>query len=125
MSIFKTLSIIAPLALSTAAMAAPAHFTDSQYIAAARCQALMASSELGRQDTKGIDALLKSEGRAREQLVLDRADEARQDAVRAARHAGTYAKASLVAERDSVCQTLTSDGVMSASATAGGATRTN
>ena len=112
---FKSLMILAPLALSTTALAAPAHYTDSQYIAAARCEALMTSDALGKVDSRGIDAMMKGESRARSPEVQDRADEARADAIRAVRHAGAYGKAQLVAERDGLCRAL-SGAVMSAAA---------
>ena len=125
MSLIKAFAIVAPLALSTAAFAAPTHLTDSQFIAASRCEGLMSSSALGRQDTRGLEALLKAEGGARQNEVYDRADEARQNAQRDASHAGTYGKASLVAERDGACRALTGDATMSAAATSAGTSRTN
>jgi hypothetical protein len=125
MSIIKTLVVMAPLALSTAAMAAPSHFTDTQFVAASRCQALMASTELGRQDTHEIDALLKAQERSRAVAVIDLAQTAREDAVRAARHAGAYGKASLIAERDGACRAFTGEGAMSTAATSSGTPRAN
>ncbi len=125
MSTFKAFALIAPLALSSAALAAPAHVTDAQYIAAARCQGLMASASLGRQDTRGIDALVNAEGGIRTGDVFDRGEEARDEAARAARHAGAYEKSVLVAERDGVCRLFNADATMSAAATPAGHTRTN
>jgi hypothetical protein len=124
MSTFKSLLIIVPLAVSSAALAAPAHFTDTQYIAAARCQVLMSSVDLGHEDTHVIDALLRSEERSRSAAVLDLAQGARDDATRAIRHAGIYGKGSLIAERDGACRSLTGE-TMSADATTGGATHSN
>ena len=117
--------IAAPLALSTAAVAGSNQLTDAQFIAAARCQALMASSALGREDTRGIDQLIKHKSRWRVPGVMDRADAAREDAERAARHSGPYNKAQLIAERDGACRAVTGAGTTSASVTPAGATRRN
>ncbi len=102
----KQLIVVASLAAASAtiASAAPTRLNDAQYVAAARCQALISSPVLGKGDTSVIDAVLKSEGRDRTEIVYDRADEARADAAREARHAGAAARAELTAERDGVCQ---------------------
>jgi hypothetical protein len=125
MSMLKALIIVAPLALATAAVAGPDKFTDSQYIAAARCQALMSSTALGPVDMHGIDAMMKSEGATRSPDVAQRADDARAQAQRAASHAGAYSKGALIAERDGACHDLFAKGPMSASIDAHGSTRTN
>jgi aconitase B len=124
MSTTKAFSIAAALALgaaaiSTAALAQPARFTDAQYIAASRCEALMASPVLGRQDTRGIDQVLKIQSSARTSTVFDRADQAKEDAMQAVRHGGAYAKAALIAERDGACQTLTGAGTVASAAPTG------
>jgi hypothetical protein len=125
MSMLKALIIVAPLVLSTAAIAAPERLTDSQYIAAARCQALMASSALGPVDMHAVDAVMKTEGATRSPAVADRADSARAQADRAARHAGPDSKALLIAERDGPCHRLLTGGPMSAAIDAHGSTRAN
>lgn len=125
MQLLKALILVAPLALSTAALAQPAHISDAEYIAAARCQGLMSSSALGRQDTRAVDAMMKAQSGARIDAVFDRADDARADAVRAASHAGAYGKAALIAERDGVCRSLTGTTTQSASAAAPGSTGAN
>ena len=125
MSPIKTLIFIAPLALATAALASPDRYSDAQYIAAARCQALATSSALGPVDTDDINAVMKIQSQGRAGPVLDRADEARADADRAARHAGAYSKAGLIAERDGSCRALLAGATMSAAAEPHGATRTN
>lgn len=112
----KTLIVAASLALSTAAIAAPAHLTDSQYLTAVRCQALIASPALGRGDTGAVDALIKAERQGREGAVFDRADEMRADAVRQAGHAGPTEKAQLIAERSGVCQAYGGAGTTTAAA---------
>ncbi len=103
---FKSLIVIASLtaAMSTAAGASTTRLNDAQYVAAARCEALIAAPALGGGDTSAINSMLKAEGRGREQQVFDRADEARSDAAREARHAGPAARAGLSAERNGVCQ---------------------
>lgn len=125
MSMLKALIIVAPLVLSTAAVAAPDKFTDSQYIAAARCQGLMSSSTLGAVDVHAVDAVMKNEGATRSPAVADRAEDARAQARRAADHAGAYSKGALIAERDGPCHALFAGGPMSASIDGHGTTRTN
>ena len=124
MTNLRALLLIAPLALSTAVMAQPVHLSDAQYIATARCQALMSSANLGRQDTHAIDAMMKSESATRTNGVFDRAEAARDEVAQAARHAGAYTKPQLIAERDGFCRSLTG-ATMSASAATAGATRAN
>jgi hypothetical protein len=124
MSMFKSLLLIAPLALAGVANAQPSHLTDAQYFAAVRCQTLMASSNLGREDTRAIDSLVKSESSMRSGAAYDRGESVREDTAQAARHAGTFAKAALVTERDGVCRTFTG-AVRSASVATPAANRTN
>ena len=124
MSMIKTLLLIAPLALAGAANAQPAHLTDAQYIAAVRCQTLMSSSNLGRQDTRAIDALVTSESATRSPAAFDRGEAARDQTAQVARHAGAYGKASLANERDGLCRSFTGV-VQSASAATPAANRNN
>lgn len=100
----KSFIVVAALAAATTASASISHLNDAQYVAAARCQALISSPALGRGDTSVIDSVLKAEGRGRAQVVFDRAEEARADAAREARHAGPAARTELSAERDGMCQ---------------------
>ena len=130
MSITKAFTLAAPLALcaaviSTTALAQPARFSDAQYIAASRCEGLMASTTLGRQDLRGIQAVLKAQSGARSSEVYDRADEAREDALRVASHGGAYTKGALIAERDGACRTLTGAGTVASTADPAGAHHTN
>jgi hypothetical protein len=125
MSMLKTLVMVAPLALSTAAFAQPSHLSDAQFIAAARCQVLMSSKALGAQDSQTIDAVMKSESGSRSPMVSERAQDAADNAHQAISHAGAYSKAALVAERDGPCRALTNVATMSASATPAGTTRSN
>ena len=111
MSTFKSSLIAAALcsaALAGAASARP-QLSDAQYLSAARCQALMSSAALGKVDTTMIDAVLKTQAAYRVPAVADRADEVRQDAQRAASHAGPNGKAALIAERDGACANMTHD----------------
>jgi hypothetical protein len=119
----KTLIAAAALAASTAAVAGPTHLSDAEYLTAVRCQALMASPELGKADTGAIGALIKSQGVGRIGAVTDRAEETRSDAARQARHAGVGEKAQLMAERSGVCETYASGGapVVSPTVTQSGA----
>ena len=113
----KALIITASVAVSTAALAAPARLTDVQFMHLARCRALAASAQLGGGDAQAFDAALKVQRSSRDPFVYDRADQIADDTARAARHAGTDQRAKLVAERDGVCQALLGDTTM----TAGGA----
>jgi hypothetical protein len=125
MSMLKTLVMVAPLALSTAAFAQPSRLSDAQYIAAARCQVLMSSRSLGAQDSQAIDVMMKSEGASRSVFASQRAEDAADSARQAVSHAGAYGKAALIAERDGPCRALTGVATMSASATPAGTTRAN
>ncbi|MBS0410779.1 MAG: hypothetical protein JSR86_12755 [Proteobacteria bacterium] len=106
MSMWKSLILVAGLAASTSAVAAPTRLTDTQFLQLSRCRALVASAELGGGDLKAIDAVLKSEGRGREPYITDKAQSLQDEAVRAARHPSADRKARLIAERDGVCQSL-------------------
>lgn len=104
MSGLGNLIAIAALASTGAALAAPTHLDDSQYIAAAHCQGLFQSRSLGAADASQINSVMKSEGATRSLDVADRADQARTDAKRSADHAGSLMKAQLSSERDGACQ---------------------
>jgi len=90
--------------LATAATASDAQLTDSQYIAAAHCQGLFDAHNLGPVDASGINALVKTEGAYRTPDVLDRADQAKSDAMSRANRASPLAKSEFVSERDGACQ---------------------
>jgi hypothetical protein len=107
---FKTIIAIAAVCATTAAIAAPTRMTDAQYLGAVRCQALMSSPALGKVDTAGISAVIKSQGGGRVDALFDRADEVRSDALRQASRADATGRASLIAERDGACQALASNG---------------
>lgn len=100
----KSFIVIASLAASTAAVAAPGHLTDGQYLAAARCRALIASPALGKGDTTAIDAVLRRQAAGRMSFVAEKADQVQLDAARAVGHADADAKAKLMAERDGACR---------------------
>jgi hypothetical protein len=112
----KGFIVVASLAVSSVALAAPAHLTDTQYLTAVRCQALIASPALGKGDTSAIDAMLKAEGSARNPVVLDRAAELHGDAMRAAGRAGPDERGRLIAERNGVCQAFGDSGTTTAAA---------
>ena len=125
MSMLKGFVVIGALVASSTAFAAPAHLSDAQYLAAARCSGLIASPALGKGDTQPIDAVLKSEGRVRMPVITQEADEARQNAMRQAGHAGAQGKAGLIAERDGVCQTFAHAGTMASGPTMGQTSSSN
>ena len=97
-------------ALTTAAFASGPRLSDSQYIAAAHCQGLFNAHALGSADASSINALMKVEGSYRTPDVLDRADEARNQAISKASHASPSSRSDLVAERDGACQTWAKSG---------------
>jgi hypothetical protein len=103
-----TAAALGAVALASAASAHP-QLTDAQYLSAARCQALMSSPALGKVDTSMIDRVLKTQASYRTPAVEDRADEVRQDTLRAASHAGPQGKAALIAERDGACAATAHD----------------
>ncbi|MGI9170072.1 MAG: hypothetical protein ACR2FH_07860 [Caulobacteraceae bacterium] len=103
-TIFAAAALAALVAGATAAAAAPTRLTDSQYLSAVRCRALIASPALGKGDTGALDAMLKAQRQGRLGAVDDRADEMRADATRQAGHAGAQQKAQLISERDGACR---------------------
>ena len=107
MSGLRALIAIAAAATATTAFAGGSHLTDAQYLAAAHCQGLYDSHNLGPVDASGIDAVMRTEGRDRVGDVLDRADQARDQALREASHAGPGMRAALVSERDGACAAWT------------------
>ena len=121
MSTFKSCLIAAALGSAAIAGAASAQprLTDAQYLAAARCQALMQSSALGKVDSASIDAVLKTQAAYAMPAVNDRADEIRTDTLRAASHAGPNGKAALIAERDGPCTSMAHDAVIASRGGAG------
>ncbi len=119
MSMFKIALVAGSLALSSVAMARPERLNDAQYIAMARCQALMASTALGREDTRDIDMRMKTEAAGRPEAVFIRAEAVRADADQAARHSGAYGKAALAAERDGACRAFAGGTLATAAAVAG------
>jgi hypothetical protein len=110
----KGFIIVASLAASSAALAAPAHLSDGQYLSAVRCRALIASPALGKGDTSAVDAMLKAESGGRNSVVFDRAEEVRGEAVRAAGRAGPDERGRLIAERNGACQAFGDSGTTTA-----------
>lgn len=102
----KVMIITASLAVSTAALAAPARLTDVQFMQLARCRALVASSQLGGGDVAAFDAAFKAQRGSRDNFIYERADQLADDAARDARRAGPDKRNHLIAERDGVCQAL-------------------
>ena len=100
---YRSLIVVASLAISTPVLASSNHLTDVQYLQAARCQALFTSPALGKSDSHVIDALVKKESVGRLSAIDDRADDMKSDAARAARSGSATEKAALIAERDGVC----------------------
>jgi hypothetical protein len=113
MSVIGNIALVAAMVSTTAAFAGTSHLTDSEYLAAARCQGLFSAPALGAADASGINKLMKSEGSYRTPEVADRADEARTDAKRQARDGSAASRSALVSERDGSCQVWARSGVPS------------
>ncbi|HEY7851398.1 MAG TPA: hypothetical protein VIB82_00385 [Caulobacteraceae bacterium] len=107
MSVIRNFLMVAALASTTAAVAGTSHLTDSQYIAAARCQGLFNSASLGASDSSGINQVMKSEGAVRNSNVWQLGEDARTGALREASHSATAGRSALVSERDGACQAYT------------------
>jgi hypothetical protein len=75
--------------------------SDMAYIAAARCEGLAQGAKV---DTAGIKALMSNQDSARIPYVLDKADQAREDAKRQASHAQGYSLQTVNAELSGACQ---------------------
>ena len=96
--------ITAVVLWAAGATARPALIMDTQYIAAQRCEALMSSSALGREDTHAVDTFLGAQGAARDQATFERGQAAHDNAAIQARHASAGRRAELMAERDGACR---------------------
>ena len=114
----RSFIVIASLAASTAVAAPQAQLSDVQYLAAARCRALIASPALGKGDTHAIDGVLKAQNRGRPAYIYDKGQDMQQDAASQARHASPTP----IAERDGVCQAFNGAETMTAGAAAGAPT---
>ena len=88
------------------AAAAAARLTDTQYVQAARCQALASATSLGGSSPNAFDTLMRDQERGRTEMAYDAAQDAKQNAAHQARVAGTYEKTQLTAERDGPCRVL-------------------
>jgi hypothetical protein len=100
------LSVVLTLASAASAFAAPARLDDMQFIAANRCLGLMSSKSLGVSDAPALKQLLDSQISGRAAFIYDRADQARDAAMRQADHGRQADQAKLVAERDGPCRSL-------------------
>lgn len=109
MSILKSLIVAtAGVAIAASAMAGTERLSDSQYLAAARCEGLFNSPSLGKVDASAIDKVMKSESNYRDPAILDRGENVRDAAKHEARAASPTTRAQLTAERDGACQTYAS-----------------
>lgn len=105
MSITRGLIITAALcSVAGFAAAGPTRLNDVQFIAASRCLGIVSSKTLGTSDAAAFRAFVDQQSRARDIIAQDRADEAREDAMREANRATGEHKDRLVAERDGACQ---------------------
>jgi uncharacterized protein YfiM (DUF2279 family) len=94
--------VLAAAAASNAA--APERLSDAQFIAANRCLGLMQSKALATPDGRTLASIIKAQGWSRPAIILDQADEVRDDAQRLGNHPGDEARSRLVRERDGACQ---------------------
>lgn len=108
MTKFKTALASAAVAgftlYAVGATARPAPVSDTAYFQAERCQALMSSAALGKQDTHGIDAFLRTQSGMRGEAAYELGMQAHDRAASEARSAGGDEKARLIAERDGACR---------------------
>ena len=100
-SILGLSMVAAAMATSVSAQASSTYLTDSRYIGAARCAGL--AKGLGS-DATGFDKVVSDQEGARSNYIVDTAQQAREDAERAAKTAGPDRKAQLAAERDNSCK---------------------
>jgi hypothetical protein len=126
----STLKLTLFAALGAAALVAPAFaatpkISDSAYIEAERCVALMSSPALGAQDTSGISQFLKVQDGGRTETAYEMGQTARESAAREARTAGAYSKSQLIAERDGVCRGFVASPAMATVAKPSDAHRVN
>jgi len=91
-------------AVAGMAAAAPARLTDVQFIAANRCLGIISSKTLGTGEAAAFSAFLDQQGKSRDSIASDRADEARDDAMHEANRVTGERKDRLIAERDGPCQ---------------------
>jgi len=98
----RTITAIALSGLAFAgSAAAETRISDVDFIKASRCKALAASPVGAGVDTAQLDALLKSQGQTRPELILQKADEAAARAKRQARSADAQPR--LSAELTGAC----------------------
>ena len=117
MSILKSLIVAAAgVTVAASAMAGTERLTDSQYLAAARCDGLYNSPALGKVDASGMDKVFKTETNYRDPAIVDRGESVRDNAKHEARDGSAASRAALTAERDGACQTYASSGVGSQAA---------
>ena len=105
MSITRGLIITAAFcSVAGFAAASPPRLNDVQYIAASRCLGIVSSKTLGTSDAAALRSYVDQQSRARDVIAQDRADQAREDAMREGNRATGERKDRLVAERDGLCQ---------------------
>ncbi|HSZ53020.1 MAG TPA: hypothetical protein VK801_15745 [Caulobacteraceae bacterium] len=90
------------------AAAAGSRLTDTQYVQAARCQALASAASLGGSSPTPFDSLVRDQERGRAEVAYEAAQTAKENAAHEAREAGAYEKSRLTAERDGPCRVLAS-----------------
>ena len=88
------------------ALAQSGRVTDMAYVQGGRCVGLMSSKNLGDSDSGGFKAWLAQQSAGRPNYILDKADEAQQQAKRLADRADGGSKADLIQERDGKCSAL-------------------
>ena len=127
MSTLKSIMIVGAglVACAASASAGTPRVSDAAYIQAERCAALISSPALGRHDASGIDGFLKGQEPGRVEAAYERGQEARENAAREARTAGSYAKTQLMAERDGVCQSYAGGQPIAAATNSGAKNRAN
>ncbi|SFJ22316.1 hypothetical protein [Caulobacter sp. UNC279MFTsu5.1] len=116
------LTLATVLAASAAAPAFAAdRVSDSELVRASRCLGLAKAANLGPSDATALQAFVKTQGRGRDPLVQNRAENAEQAARSQAGKAKNNLKAALIAERDGVCKALVETSSTASAATPAGA----
>ncbi len=105
MSIVKLALVASVFAtLAGAAGAAPARFSDGDYVSANRCLGLLESKTLGNSEVTAMKAVVEAQESGREDLARLKGDEVRSDAKAEADRSTGDLKLRLIAERDGACQ---------------------
>lgn len=106
MRTFAIAAIVSVAVSSVAFAQAPKRISDSDYLRANRCAALASAPELGESDSAAYKALLKSQGRGRNEVVVSMGKRQQEKTAAEVRSSNQEYRETLRAERDGACKTL-------------------